>query len=221
MPIHLQREINRLEAQIGELSAAVLANLRRAVRAVRTHDGAVARQVVEADEDIDRREVLVEEECLKILALHQPVAVDLRYITTVFKVNRDLERIGDLAVSIAEYALKLTEAPPHGEPFDFDFLPEEVQFMVERCVNALTAVDGAAARDIWRADDRIDELCGALEHDLLGRIDRQPSQWKYWTCCLGVARCLERIADHAANIAKDIIYLAEGVIARHRGKEFK
>jgi phosphate transport system protein len=219
VPVHLQREIEKLKRQILRLSAMVEQNVRRAVRAFESWDAPLARRVVEADAEIDRAEVEVEEECLKIVALHQPVAVDLRYVASMFKINRDLERIGDLAVNIAEHALQQSEQIPPSPP-GFEGFPEKVEEMLHRSLDALMELDAELARAVWRSDEEIDSLHRTIADRAQAEAERDQN-WDQLLCRLGVARCLERMADHAANIAKDVIYLVEGQIVRHRGREFK
>jgi phosphate transport system protein len=221
VPIHLQREINKLKRQILSLCAVVEENLRQSVRSFTERDTVLAEKVMERDETIDSMEVDVEEECLKILALHQPVAIDLRYIIAMLKINHDLERIGDLAVSIAEYTLHV--APQTPSPFiaRIGNLPRKVEEMVRGSIEAIMEIDANEAREVWQADDEIDAINRELHSLAEKEIDQHPEEWRSIIACLSVSRCLERIADHAANMAKDVIYLVEGRIVRHRGKEFK
>jgi phosphate transport system protein len=221
MPVHLQREIDKLKRQILSLCALVEGNVRRSVKSFTEHDAALAQHVVELDESIDSLEVDVEEECLKILALHQPVAVDLRYIIAMLKINHDLERIGDLAVNIAEYTLQLAAELPSPFIARIGELPRKVEEMVRGSIEAIMEIDANEACEVWQADDEIDATNRELHRLAESEMDQHPEQWRSIIACLGVSRCLERIADHAANMAKDVIYLVEGRIVRHRGKEFK
>jgi phosphate transport system protein len=221
MPIHLQREIDKLKKQILSLCAIVEENMRQSVKSFTGRDANLAQQVIENDEEIDRMEVDVEEECMKILALHQPVAIDLRYIISMLKIDRDLERIGDLAVNIAENTILLATQPSSQFMRIIRNLPQKVEAMVRDSLNAMMEMDAQGAIKVWRADDEIDSINREFHERADQEISRHPDQWQSILACLAVARCLERIADHAANIAKDVIYLAEGKIVRHRGREFK
>ena len=221
MPVHLQREIDKLKKQILSLCAITEENVRRAVESFTGRNVELAAKVISTDEEIDHAEVDVEEECLKILALHQPVAVDLRYIIAMLKINHDLERIGDHAVNMAEYAILQASHPPLPAAFDFDDLPGKVEAMLQASLDALMELDVELARNVWRSDDAIDAINRQMFQQAEQIIAAHPEHWRTVLLCLSVSRVLERIADHAANIAKDVIYLVEGEIVRHRGREFK
>jgi phosphate transport system protein len=221
MPVHLQREIEILKKRILALCLMVEDNVHLAVKSFVARDDALARRVMDTDESIDRAEVDVEEECLKILALHQPVAVDLRYIIAMLKINRDLERIGDLAVNISEYTLLIEDRATEPPPLDLGELPKQVSSMLHRSLDALMELNTSLAREVWRADDEVDSLNREMYAFAGDIVHGSPEAWPVVMLYLGVSRCLERIADHATNIAKDVIYMVEGHIVRHRGKEFK
>jgi len=154
----LAREIDRLKQRILLLGGRVESSLRQAVKAVRERDTALARSVIDTDEEIDQQEVELEEECLKILALHQPVAIDLRFIVAVLKINNDLERVGDLATNIADHAIFLSERPPIAFPFDFEAMAERVQEMLRLSLDALVNQSSSAAQRVRLADDEVDRL---------------------------------------------------------------
>ena len=210
----LQKEIGTLKKHILELSAMVEEALHDAVGAFNERDEQLASKVIERDAEIDRTEIEVEEEGLKILALHQPVAVDLRFIVSVLKINSDLERIGDLAVNTAQRAIALCQSGPVDIPFDLVDMAARVKTMLKRSLDALVNFDAALAREVVGSDDDVD----ALNHDIL---DFARSEVLRGTEHAGLiefvstARDLERIGDHAANIAKDVIYMLEGDIVRH------
>ena len=221
MGIHMIREIEKLKKMILSLAAMVEESCRLAVKAVAERDGELARKVIDGDHEIDRVEVDVEEECLKILALHQPVAHDLRFIIAMLKINHDLERIGDLAVSVGERALTLSgQARP---PLDFDLLAmaERVQAMVSRSIDALINRDVNLARAIWMEDDAVDDLNRTMFDQVMASIQKHPDHLEGLLNLLSVSRNLERIADHATNIAKDVVYLTEGEIVRHRSRQVR
>ena len=220
MPVHLQKEINRLKKLALSLSARVEENLRAAVRAVTDRDALLARRVIEADRGIDRTEVDVEEECLKILALHQPVANDLRYIVAILKINHDLERVGDLAVSIAERAEALADGPAFEIPFDLPSLASKVQTMLSSSLDAMINLDAGLARRTWLSDDDIDRRNREAYAKITERLHRDPDHVDGLIALLSISRNLERIGDHATNIAKDVLYIVEGEIFRHRSSEF-
>lgn len=219
MAIHMIREIEKLKTMILSLAAMVEESCRLAVKAVAERDGDLARKVIDGDHEIDRVEVDVEEECLKILALHQPVAHDLRFIIAMLKINHDLERIGDLAVSIGERALTLSGQARPLLDFDLLAMAERAQAMVSRSIDALINRDVTLARAIWMEDDAVDELNRTMFDQVMAAIQQHPDQLEALLNMLSVSRNLERIADHATNIAKDVVYLIEGEIVRHRSRD--
>jgi phosphate transport system protein len=215
----LQRELDGLKKMILGLSAAVEQNVSRAVRAVERRDAETARRVIDSDKEIDAAEVDIEEECLKVFALHQPVASDLRFIVAVLKINNDLERIGDLATNIAERAVSLSEQERIAAPIDLAGMSEKVQLMLKKSLDALVNRDALLAHEIGALDDEIDELNRAnfvkVQEQIRRDLDRIDSLMQF----LSVSRYLERIADHTLNIAEDVIYMIEGTIIRHKGGE--
>lgn len=215
MPRHLQREIDRLKKQILTLSAVVEKSVREAVKAVGERDTALALRVVEADEEIDRMEVDVEEDCLKILALHQPVAIDLRFLVAVLKINNDLERIGDLAVNIAQRARVLARQGPSPAPFDINTMTEKTQWMLRKSLDALVNMDSALACEVFKEDDAVDDIHSAAFEKSKEIITNDPASVDAVINWLSISRHIERIADHATNIAEDVIYMVEGEIVRH------
>ena len=175
--------------------------------------------MIEGDVDIDRREVEIEEECLKILALHQPVAVDLRRTAAIMKINNDLERIADLAVNIAERARCLTEHPEFTIPSGLEHMVQLANSMVRDALDAFVSLDVKAARDVCIRDEEVDacnrEVIGELCQVMRQESDLVEAALHFFSA----ARHVERIADHATNIAEDVIYLVEGEIARHRSED--
>lgn len=218
MPIHLQREIERLKKLVLSLSATVEKDLRQAVKAVAERDTALAKQVIEKDIEIDQAEIDVEEECLKILALHQPVAIDLRYIVAVMKLTNDLERIGDLAVNVAERAEFINSRVRVEIPFDFAGLAEKTQAMLRNSLDALVHMDAELARHVCTVDDEVDAINRQMYDQVKDMIRAHPDQVDVLIAMLSVSRYLERVADHATNIAEDVLYTIEGHIVRH-GRE--
>lgn len=219
MRVHLEREIEKLKRMIMSLSANVEESVEKAARSIALRDSDLAREVIKEDYEIDEREVNVEEECLKILALHQPVAIDLRYIVAMLKINNDLERIGDLATNIAQSCIYLDEHGPEEFPFDFPRMARKAQDMVNDSLSAMVTRDSELAREVCLADDEVDEInrsmCG-----LVGQaVQEDPAHSDGLLRLLNVSHHLERIADHATNIAEDVIYMSEGDIVRHTVSE--
>jgi phosphate transport system protein len=171
------------------------------------------------DEQVDDREVQIEETCLKMLALHQPVAVDLRRIATMLKANSDLERIADLAVNVAERAIALAAHPEFTIPAQLKEMVDRATEMVRAALDAFVNLDAAAASRVCQSDEAVDRLNDALIEDLHGQMKRDPALITPAMHCFSATRHIERIADHATNIAEDVIYLVRGDIVRHRHGE--
>jgi len=215
MAQHLLREIEQLKKRILALGATVESSVNKAVYAVEHRDTDAADKVIKGDKAIDQAEVDLEEDCLKVLALHQPVAIDLRFIVAVLKINNDLERIGDLSVNMAERAVFLASRPYINVPFDLNVSAEKAQQMVRQSLDSLVSLNAAMARDVCRMDDEVDGLNRSAFESVTRVIHAQPDHAETLIAYLSVSRYLERIADHATNIAEDVIYMIEGVIARH------
>lgn len=220
MHIQLQREIDKLKRQILALSAKVENDVRLAVRAADNQDAALAQQVINREALTNTMEVDVEEEGLKILALYQPVASDLRYIIAVLKINQDLERIGDLAVHIAERAEFLCRQPRIDIPFRLEQMAEKSQGLLKKVLDAFVNLDEAAAREVCAADSEIDEMHQEIFRQVKEAIMQNPQLFEALLQILHISRHLERIGDHATNIAEDLIYLIEGRIVRHAPEIF-
>lgn len=217
MTAHLQKEIEKLKKDMFSLVAVVEENVRRAVKAIDNRDTKAAEKVIEVDDEIDQREVEIEENCLKILALHQPVAIDLRFIAAVLKLNNDLERIGDLAVNIAERALYLAKTEKTSIHFDYREMTQKTEAMVQKSFDSLVNMDTRLAREVIASDDEVDEIEEQIAKQTEDAIRQNPEEVDRLLHHMFVARHLERIADHATNIAEDVIYMVEGEIVRHGG----
>ncbi len=213
--IHLEKAIESLKRMILSLGADVEDSVKQAVQSLVERQADRAKEVIEADFEIDQREVDVEEECLKILALHQPVANDLRLIIAILKINNDLERIADLSVNIAERAVYLSNEAKVDLPFDLQKMAEKVQSMLKRSLDALVNRDEKLARQVCEDDDEVDamnrEMYGCVEQ----AIKKDSINLNSYIQLLSASRYLERMADHATNIAEDVIYLITGEIIRH------
>ncbi|MEW6411680.1 MAG: phosphate signaling complex protein PhoU [Candidatus Zixiibacteriota bacterium] len=219
MTRHFQREIDRLKRNMLSLSALVEESVHMAVRSILERDEQLANQVVERDSEIDQVEVEVEEDCLKIMALHQPVAIDLRFLIAVLKINNDLERIGDLAVNIAERCISLAKLPMKEIVFDVQAMADIAKSMLRRSLDALVNLDVRLAKDVGADDNKIDAMHRDTYTVIKKAILDDPSQVDQLIHMLAVSRHLERIADHATNIAEDVIYMINGEIVRHRVPE--
>jgi phosphate transport system protein len=215
MSVHLQKEIDKLKKQIVLLAGSVEKRVADAVKSIDQRDVQLAQQIKDSDQIIDQTEIEVEEECLKILALYQPVAMDLRFIVAVLKINSDLERIGDEAVNIAGRSLNINAYPRIEINFDLKTLTRNVMAMLKRSLDALVNMDSAMAHTVIDSDDEIDETVRILFQQVKNEIRRQPEKIDYIIEYMRINRHLERIADHATNIAEDIVYMIEGKIVRH------
>jgi phosphate transport system protein len=219
MSVHLQREIERVKKNILALSSIVEDQVQSAVKALLERDSDMAKNVIDRDNDIDHREVEIEEDCLKILALHQPVAVDLRFIIAVMKINNDMERIGDLAVNISRKAISFADEPHMDISFDIAGMWQKTHAMLRDSVDALVNMDAALAADVCRRDDEVDKIKHDIRVGAEEQIRREPEKVRPLMRLLAVSRNLERIADCATNIAEDVIYMSQGRIIRHNNQD--
>ncbi|MBW1851070.1 MAG: phosphate signaling complex protein PhoU [Deltaproteobacteria bacterium] len=215
MKIHFQRELDALKKMMLSLGARVEKAVRLAIKALETRDIALAKNVIDADHEIDENEVEVEEECLKILALYQPVAIDLRIICAMIKINNDLERVGDEAVNIAERVITMAKQPAMEIPFDYNLMAEKAESMLKSSLDALVNLDQDLAHKVCLADDEVDDMNRKMYDKVKDGILNEPERVGYLINLLLVSRHLERIADHATNIAEEVIYMIEGIIHRH------
>jgi phosphate transport system protein len=217
MTRHFQKEIEKIKKRILHLTAMVEESLSDAVKSFTDRDVRLAEKVIDGDTKIDQMEVEVEEECLKILALHQPVAIDLRFLIAVLKINNDLERIGDLAVNIAQRTQALAQSSMKAVPFDLSSMLHVTLGMVKKSADALVDLDTNAAYEVCQSDDEVDEYHRSAYTAVQQEIQKNPAAAEYFICLLSISRNLERIADHATNIAEDVIYMVDGQIIRHKG----
>ena len=216
MSQHFLREIETLKKKILTVGAVVEERIAQAITAVVKHDAALAQQVAEGDDEINEMEVEVEEDCLKILALYQPVAIDLRFVIAVLKMNNDLERMADTAVNIARRAEYLAQYPLVDLPPSLAEMTQKVQAMVKQSLDALVQGDTALARKVCVADREVDHLNRDMHVRIQQEIRAHPEQVERLIHTLSVSRHLERIGDLATNVAEDVIYTVEGEIVRHR-----
>lgn len=219
MALFLHREIERLKKQILSLSKLVETSVQMSVRAVKEFDTDLAKKVIEKDTEIDNAEMDVEEEVLKILALYQPVAVDLRFIVTVLKMNSDLERIGDLAVNIAKRTFLFKPPHPQAPLDDFVLMGDKVMVMLQQVLDAMVNMDSGLAEAVRVADDEVDDLNRKIYDQIKEGILSEPERVHTWIHFLSVSRFLERIADHCTTIAENLIYTIEGDIVRHQKQD--
>lgn len=221
MSKHLERDLEQLERDLLAQSAKVEEMIRTACRALCERRADLAYQLFTREPEINHREVIIEEECLKILALHQPVAVDLRRTAIVLKVNSDLERIADLAVNIAERTQVIAEYPEFEIPTALERMVVVAISMVRDSLDSFVDLDVTLAREVCLRDDEVDEYNRQVIDELQVVMAERSDLIHVALHLFSASRHVERIADHATNIAEDVIYLVEGEIARHRHDDSK
>jgi phosphate transport system protein len=216
MSKHLQRDLEYLQRDLLGLAASVEEAIHKAIRALQRREAGPAEQVIAGDAQIDQEENHIEEECLKILALHQPVAVDLRRIAAALKINTDLERMADLAEDIADRALHLARLPVVPIPEKLQRMTDLATSMVRQSLDAFVNLDARQARRVCRLDDEVDRYNNEIIRELIDMMQESPANVEAGLSLFSATRHLERIADHATNIAEDVVYLVEGTIIRHQ-----
>lgn len=214
--MHLKQDLDEARVSLLKLSGMVEDMIALAVKSLMLRQGILASDVVRRDSEIDRAEVRIEEDCLKMLALHQPVAADLRRVTTMMKVNNDLERMADLACNIAQRADSLCPYPEFPIPNGINEMATMVTRMVRASLDAFVRNDSAMARSVIVMDDPLDAKNVQVIGVLAESIQRDPSQVEAALHAFSASRHLEQIGDLAVSIAEDVIYMVEGVIIRHR-----
>ncbi len=215
MAKHFEKELEKLRRRLLALCAKVEESVIMAVDAFEKRDIELARTVVKKDDEIDQMEIEIEEDCLKILALHQPVAIDLRFLVAVLKMNNDLERIGDLALKIAYNASDLVKLDIIPVKIDVAPLVEITRQMLKDALDSLINLDIELAKKVIASDDEANDQKKEIRDVALKAIEENPNNAKGIILLLGVARSLERISDLTTNIAEDVIYLVNGEIVRH------
>jgi phosphate transport system protein len=216
MSLHLQRDLDALKKEVLQLGNLVESAINAAILALNNRETELADKVMQYEKEINDKEVHIEEECLKILALHQPVAVDLRFIVVVLKVNNDLERMGDFAKNIAKRAIFLATQPPIPifQEFAVD-LPVMVRSMVRKSLDALVTLDVELARNVIKMDEKVDEINREMYAEVHRIIQQDASKAEVAMSLLSTSRYMERIADLSTNIAEDVMFMVEGRVFRH------
>ena len=218
MTKHIERQIESLKERILRLGTLVEEAISKSITALINRDTALAQRVMANDSDIDAMEVEVEEECLKILALYQPVAADLRFVVAVLKINNDLERMGDLARNIAKRVTQLEGGDPYDLPPEIRTMATQAQEMVRQCLDAVVKRDPTLARQVREEDDIVDEARQRIQRRVMQGIKDHPENVENLLRINSVSKHIERIADMATNIAEDVVYMVEGDIVRHRAE---
>jgi phosphate transport system protein len=212
----LQRDLDNLQRDLLSLAGMVEEAIHKAINALQERNVPLAREVIAGDNEIDHEENHIDEECLKVLALHQPVASDLRRIVAAMMINTDLERMADLAEEIAERAIQLAQPPLLPVPGKLQRMTDLTTMMVHQSLNSFVTLDTKQASKVMRMDDEVDRYCAEIIDETVAAMKASPELIVPGLSMFSVTRHLERIADHATNIAEDVVYLVEGEIVRHR-----
>ena len=215
---HFVEELEQLKTKLLEMSSLVEAAIQRSISAVIHKDRGAADEVFRNEARINAIEIEVDEFCVNLLALQQPMAADLRLIVAALKINTDLERMGDLAVNIAQRARSLMEEPVIKPMIDIPHIAGLVQSMVRKALDAFVTRDPELARSVLASDDAVDNMRTACYHELVSFMEKDPQNIKAALDLLAVTRNLERIADHSTNIAEDVLFLVKGVDVRHHAE---
>lgn len=215
MARHFHKELEKIKKMILSLGAIVEERVRRIATAVTERDAELAQEIIRSDYEVDEMEVEIEEECLKIMALHQPVAIDLRFLVAVIKINNDLERIADETVNIARRIKTMVKEKPAVFAFDYETMTSEVEAMLKMSLDALVNMDVDTAFKVVTMDDGVDSIHRKVYQLIRDEMVHHPDQMAFLINFYLISRHLERIADHATNVAEEVIYLIEGEIVRH------
>jgi phosphate transport system protein len=212
---HFHEELEGVKQTLLAMGGLVEDQIRRAMKALLERDDALAQEVIDRDRQVNTYDVEVDEQCVSLLALHQPAAGDLRFITTAMKIVTDLERIGDQAVNIAQRVLELNREPRLKPYIDLPRMAERAQRMVKESLDAFVARDTALARQVCGEDAEVDALKEQIFRELLTFMMEDPRTIPRAIRVILISRFLERVADHATNIAEMVVYLVEGKMVRH------
>jgi len=218
---HFQKELEALKENLLKMAAVVEEAIRNSVQSLVKRDSDLARKAFEVEDRINKMELTIDDMCLKLLALRQPMATDLRFITSAMKITTDLERMGDQAVNISERALSLNQEPQIKPYIDIPRMAEIAQSMVKDVLDAFVNRDPKLARSVCARDDVVDGLNDQVVRELTTYMVSDPKTITRSVHLMIVARCLERIADHATNIAEDVIFMVDALVIKHHADEKK
>jgi len=216
---HFVQELEQLKAKLLEMSALVESAVYRSVQGVVEKNEELAHQVLKNEGRINQLEIEIDDMAIGLLALQAPLAADLRLVTAAIKINNDLERMGDLSVSIAQSALALVKEPMIRPLIDIPHIAGLAQSMVRKALDAFVNRDTELARSVLASDDAVDNMRTASYHELISFMETNPQQIPQALNLLSVVRNLERIADHSTNIAEDVLFLVKGIDVRHHNEE--
>ena len=215
---HFVQELEQLKSKLLEMSSLVESAIYRSIAAVSQKDEAAANEVLKNEGRINQIEIEIDEFAISLLALQQPMAQDLRFLVASIKINNDLERMGDLAVNIANRAISLLNEPMVKPLIDIPHIGALVQSMVRKSLDSFVTRDAELARSVLSSDDAVDDLRSASFHELMSFMEKDPKNIRQAVDLLSVVRNLERIADHATNIAEDVLFLIKGIDVRHHAE---
>ena len=215
MKTHLQQELNELKSELLRMAGLAERAISNAVEALVKRDTPLAKKTIQGDAQINEMEINIDERCLNLLALHQPMAADLRFITSAMRINTELERIGDQAVNIAERVIFLNQEAQLKPYIDIPRMAEITQSMVKDVLDAFVNGDARLARSVCERDDQVDALNDQVFRELLTYMMSDPKTITRAVHLIIVSRCLERIADHATNIAEGVIFMVQALVIKH------
>jgi phosphate transport system protein len=216
---HFQRELLKLNEKVLKMGGMVEQAIFKSVKALAKMDSSLAHEVIVADDLIDKLELGIDDLCLELLATQQPMAIDLRFIATGMRIATDLERMGDLSVDVAERAIELSTQPILKPLIDIPKMGELAQKMVHEALDAFVKRDASMARALWKDEEQADRYRDLIHDELLGIMNKDPQAASRAIPLILISRHLERISDHATNIAEDVIYMVEGTVVKHLPKE--
>ena len=216
---HFERELEQLKGKLLEMSALVESAIYRSVQGLVEKNQGLAEQVLQNESRINQLEIEVDDMAIGLLALQAPLAADLRLVTAAIKINNDLERMGDLSASIAQSAIALMREPVIRPLIDIPHIAGLAQSMVRKALDAFVNRDAELARSVLASDDAVDNMRTASYHELISFMEKNPEGISQALYLLSTVRNLERVADHATNIAEDVLYLVKGIDVRHHNEE--
>jgi phosphate transport system protein len=216
---HLREELDELNNRLLEMSGLVEDSIRCSVNAVVDHDNQAAQKVFENETRINQLEILIDTIAIRLLALQQPVAVDLRFVTMSIKINNNLERMGDIAVNIAQRAISLLAVPSVPPRIDIPYMSKLAQDMIRNSIDAFLRKDADLARTVLTSDDAVDNLRDEMYGVVLKYMEEDSRRIHPGVDYIFIARGLERLADHATNIAEDVLFFVQGIDVRHHAEQ--
>jgi len=218
-PFH--KELDLLQRKLLDMASLVVSAIHGSVSALVERDEELPQQVIRNEARVNQMEIDIDEQATRLLALYQPMARDLRFLTAAIKINTDLERMGDLAINVVERALSLISRPPVNPPVDIPHLAELVESMVHQSLEAFVTRDDGLARTVLVSDDAVDDMKNSIYKELIEFMQADPLTIRTGVDLMFIAHNLERIADHATNIAEDVLYLVKGIDVRHHAETGK